>query len=179
MPSLDDYLVLGFDYRIFSSQAVPTVDELLWAQAEDVYAEMLASGCRENGYQLLDCDIAAVEEKVQSDTVAIAIAVSPPGYSVMQRLFGQQTNNFQYSTKQLLARNWEFRGFDVADANGFFSVFGIDSSAPKLPIGPNLFATELEAEALLGTASALYPSHAPFAIFAVFSYSAAEIRTEQ
>ncbi len=171
MINLENYTLLGFDFRI-SSDCPNTVDSCLWKRAQDVYQQLLDSNCTENIVQLLDCPVSTIESNVEENAIAVAIAVSPSGLKVMEGLFGGPFIEDPQSPSKLLDRNWTFKGFDVADANGYFSVFGIDSALPKLPIGKHLFASEAEAEAIIEPATTLYSSHTPFVIFAVLTYQA-------
>lgn len=118
----------------------------------------------------LECPVSRIEDNATANAIAVAIAVAPAGLKVMQGLFGGPFIEQPQSPGMLLDRGWAPQGFDLADANGYFSVFGIDSNAPKLSVGKQLFASELEAEAFIAWATALYPSHTPFAVFAVLTF---------
>jgi hypothetical protein len=167
--NLENYTVLGFDFRI-PGDVPKTVDACLWERAEDLYQRLASSVCSENIAQLLECPVSTIEDNAQSDAIAVAIAVAPSGLEIMEGLFGGPFIENPHSPNLLIAQNWTLQGFDVADASGYFSVFGIDSGSPKLSIGKHLFANEAEAESFVKPATALYPSHAPFVVFAVLTY---------
>lgn len=168
MDSLSDYVLLGFDLRV-PRNSIYTTDACVWEQAADSYQNILAQGYSENIVQLLDCPVAIIEQAGNSSAIAIAIAVSPSSLELVKATFGWPVLANSLGIHDLLARNWVFKGIDVADVNGFFSVFGIDSENPKLPV-KDLFLDEPAAKACAKLAEALYPSHAPFALFGVFVF---------
>ena len=168
MDSLNDYVLLGFDLRV-PSTAIYTTDACFWEQADDAYQTVLAQGYSENIVQLLDCPVAIMEQASSSAATAIAIAVSPSSLELVKATFGWPVTESSLCVHDLIARNWAFKGIDVADVNGFLSVFGIDSENHKLPV-KGLFLDESDANACAKLAEALYPSHAPFALFGVFVF---------
>ena len=168
MDSLNDYVLLGFDLRV-PSPAIHTTDACIWGQADDAYQTVLAQGYSENIVQLLDCPVVIMEQASNSAATAIAIAVSPSSLELVKATFGWPVTEYSLCIHDLIARNWAFKGIDVADINGFFSVFGIDSENPKLPF-KDLFLDESDAKACAKLAEELYPSHAPFALFGVFVF---------
>lgn len=168
MDSLNDYVLLGYDLRV-PSTTIYTTDACLWEQADDAYQNVLAQGYSENIVQLLDCPVVTIEQASNSAAVAIAIAVSPSSLELVEATFGWPVLENSLGIHDLIARNWVFKGIDVADVNGFFSVFGIDSENPKLPV-KDLFLNESDAKDCAKLAEALYPSHAPFALFGVFVF---------
>jgi hypothetical protein len=168
MDSLNDYILLGYDLRV-PSTAIYTTDACIWEQAEDAYQNVLAQGYSENIVQLLDCPVATIEQAGNSAAIAIAIAVLPSSLDLVKAIFGWPVLENSLGIHDLIARNWAFKGIDVADVNGFFSVFGIDSENPKLPV-KDLFLNESDAKGCAKLAEALYPSHAPFGLFGVFVF---------
>ena len=169
MTDLSNFTFLGFDFRLAENR-IKTVDSSVWLQSELVYQKMLRIGCSENLVQLVDCTADLVETNLNSNTIGVAVAVSNAGLNIMEGLFGGAFIAQPQSPEFLLKRGWQFEGFDVADANGYFSVFGIDSENLKLPIPKNLFKSEPEASSLIDQAEILYPSHAPFVVFALLTY---------
>lgn len=169
MIDFSDYVLLGFDFRL-SGDCINSVDGYVWEPALDIVEEIMEDGYKENLAQLLSCPASVIEKKVSPDVVGVAIAVSTSGYAIMKRLLFENLIENPGSPEYLLSRGWDFKGLDVADANGYFSVFGIDSVAQKLGAGGHLFSNEQEAEVFINPATKLYPSHSPFVIFAVFTY---------
>ncbi len=169
LTTLDNYTLLGYDFRKPSD--VPfTIDACLWEQDDDLYQRLVDTTCKENVAQLLDGPVSVIEENASSDTIAVAFAVSPDGFRMMESMFKGRFLERISTPNLLLSRGWQLCGFDVADINGYFSVFGIDSHAPKLNIGTKLFKNEKDAAALVESANKLYPTHSPFAVFSVLTY---------
>lgn len=81
---------------------------------------------------------------MSSDVVGVAIAVSASGYAIMQKILFENPIASPDSTEYLLSCEWEFEGLDVADANGYFSLFYIDSGAQKLGSGGRFFQIKNE-----------------------------------
>lgn len=175
MVDLSNYMLLGFDFRL-SGNKLFSVDACIWEQAEDIYQHLLDKGCIENPVQLLNAPADVIEENTQPKALGVAIAVSESGLQIMKSLFGNNFLQSLQSPKYLINRGWEFQGFDVADANGYFSVFDIDSVAQKITSKRSLFLNEREAEMLIEPAARVYPSHAPFIVFAVLTYRYVESR---
>lgn len=165
-----DFTFLGFDFRV-PSGCPKTVDACLWEQAGNVYKRVLNSGCQENFAQLLECLPSEIEGNVSPNAIGVAIAISPSGYLAIQEKLKWPMSTRPLSPLHLAKRNWVFEGYDVADIDGYFSVFGIDSAAPRLNAGTQLFKTMREAQSFVLPATELYPSHAPFAVFAIFTYA--------
>lgn len=169
MTNVEDYIFLGFDLRL-SGCPTKTVDAFLWEQALDARERVLELGHQENIAQQLDCDVEILESHVSHTTTGIAITCSPNAIEIVKKTYGWPIVNHPYTVKDLLARGWKFEGFDVADVDGFFSVFGIDADAPKLSVGKKLFESEAEAQDFIVPATSLYPTHAPFIVFGVLLF---------
>lgn len=167
--SFDDYVLLGFDLRV-PNPRIYTTDACAWEQDHDSYQSLLAQGYNESIVQLLDCPVEAIEKAYCSKTNVIAIAVAPSSLGLVNETFGWPVMTNSLPIRDLLARKWIFKGIDVADVNGFFSVFGIGSINPKIPFD-ELFADESSANACAELAGTLYPSHTPFGLFGVFVFS--------
>ncbi len=170
--SIRDYIFLGFDFRV-GACPIKTVDVFLCEQAEAEREQIIQLGYKENIAQQLDCAADLIESYVSSAVTGMAITCSPNTTEIVKRVYGWPVVERPYSTGELLARGWKFEGFDVADADGFFSVFGIDANDPKLNVGRRLFESEAEAQKFVVPAATLYPTHAPFIVFGILLFDEA------
>lgn len=166
---LSEFSTLGFDLRVPNFE-LKSVDALVWSQNEDAYEIAKMGGIDENCLQLLECESDKIEQQVSAEAVGVAIATSRSGMEKIVERFGWPKGSRRLSASKLVERGWKLCGFDVADLDGYFSVFGIDSNEPKLQIKDCLFSDPFEAEHFVDKASKLYPSHAPFAVFALLTW---------
>jgi hypothetical protein len=164
--ALRDFVFLGFDLRVRGNDWC-SVDATVWPQS-DAY-QALAS--YENASQLLGCAPGVIERYADQQNVPVAISVAPEGFKLMEAVYGADFIDRTQSPMFLLDRGWVFNGFDVGDVNGYFSIFGIDAGAPKLPLPNCLFQSAKDAAAVIAPACSLYPSHSPFAIFSIMTYN--------
>ena len=167
MSIFDDYILLGFDFRS-KNDNLHSIDAFVWEQDEDTLLQLNNAGYEENFVQFLDCDVSIIESCTRTDNVAAAFAVSRSGLNIIEMLLVNNIIDNPRSPIYLLERGWKFEGFDVADANGYFSIFGIDSS--KISASSHLFQYENEARAFIEPANKRYPEHSPFIQFAIFTY---------
>jgi hypothetical protein len=169
MVNFENYTLLGFDLRC-SNDGSKSVDTFVWCQALDEIKNVKEGGVTENLAQLLSCPVSVIEKYVRKGVTGVAIAVANQGYKIMEDILFKGLISNPTSPKFLISRGWKFEGLDVADANGYFSVFGMKNKSKELNIGTHLFLSEAEAETLIAPANLLFPSHAPFVIYAVFTF---------
>lgn len=169
MNNFKSYILIGFDFRLLDS-CPKTVDASVWLQAKNDYLHLIDQGYIENAVQLLDVSAQTVEKNIHNGMMGVAIAVSKHDLKIMESMFGGVFIEEKISPSYLLQRGWLFEGFDVADANGYFSVFGINHKDFERINKEKLFSVEEDAISIVHLANAGCPSHAPFLVFAVFSY---------
>ena len=169
MNNLSDYILLGFDIRQ-NTNGIRSVDVFVWPQSEEDLQNLRNQGGSENLVQLIDCDENIIENIVGNDSIAVAIAVSSEGLIEMETILFHDMIEDPKSPLYLLERGWIFEGFDIADCNGYFSIFGIDCLSPKINIPTSLFVSKKDADLFIKPATELYPEHTPFVNFAIFTY---------
>lgn len=169
MNDFDDYVLLGFDIRQ-NMDSIRSVDVFVWPQSEDTLSKLYNLGYKENLVQLIDCDANIIENIIDDNSIAIAIAVLPEGLNKMEEVLFHNMIKKPSSPLHLLKRGWIFEGFDIADGDGYFSIFGIDCNSPKMNIPSHLFPSKEDADLFIEPATKLYPEHVPFVNFAVFTY---------
>lgn len=169
MNELVDYILLGFDVRQ-NIDTIRSVDVAVWPQSEGGLRKLYDLGYKENLTQLFDCKEYYIESVAKGDSIAIAIAVSSEGLQKMEEVLFHDMIEHPRSPLYLLERGWVFEGFDIADGNGYFSIFGIDCLSPKFSIPPHLFLSKKDADFFIEPATKIYPEHVPFVSFAVFTY---------
>lgn len=169
MNVLADYILLGFDIRQ-NTNDIKSVDLTVWPQSEEELCKLRNQGYKENLVQLIDCEEEIIEGVIDDNSIAVAIAVSPEGLLEMENVLFHDMIECPKSPLYLLDRKWRFNGFDIADGNGYFSIFGIDRSSPKMNMPTHLFTSKKEADSFIAVAEKNYPEHMPFVNFAVFTY---------
>lgn len=106
----------------------------MWEQALDVIDEVMDDGYKENLAQFLNCPEYVIEKSefrcCWSRYCRLSLRVCDNAKILFENPIASPD-----STEYLLSCEWEFEGLDVADANGYFSLFDIDSGAQKLGSG--------------------------------------------
>ena len=162
--------VVGFDIRVRTGGQL-SVDALIWPQDEQRYAAALARGLQENELQLLTSNPEEMEGLVDGVAVGLAVAVREDVEAfLLQRFDGPLMDTF-ISGSDLERRNWQFRGFDVADVDGLFSVLGIGGRDALKDLGGELFQDYSEAQKTAQRASFSISVHAPFVPIALYTYA--------
>lgn len=159
-----DFVCVGFDIRDRSSGGPFTADATEWPRHR-VYDEAKNSfHLSENIFQLMHIsshqeleDLFALVKTTENASL-IALELPRAVVDVYRERYGFIPPNFQYFTEC-----WEVLGFDVCDANGFFSIFHMEV-LEKTP--PKLFSIDslMDALTLVQTANFLVPPHSPFVV---------------
>lgn len=169
MSQLNNFSFLGYDLRD-GQPPLWTVDACLWGKSKKYFEIVDQKAGSENMIQLLECTPQVVERAVESGVFALAIFTDDNGFAALEHLIGEPFSGLSETANILLDRGWSYEGLDIADANGYFSLYDIDSVNRKLmPEIKQVWSTE-DAESLVKSADRAYPSHAPFAVFAVLAF---------
>lgn len=169
MSQLNNFSLLGYDLRD-GQPPLWTVDACLWGQSKEYFEIIDQRAGSENMIQLLECPPEVVERAVKPGVFALAIFTDANGLAALGHLTGEPILALSETANILLDRGWLYEGLDIADANGYFSLYDIDSLNRKLmPEIKQVWSTE-DAESLVKSADMVYPSHAPFAVFAVLAF---------
>lgn len=159
-----DFVCVGFDIRDRSSGGPFTADATEWPR-HGIYDEAKRNlHLSDNIFQLMHVgshqeleDLFALV-KATKDASLIALELPRAVVDIYIERYGFTPPDFQYFTEA-----WEVLGFDVCDANGFFSILHmevLENNSSKLFSIDSL----MDALTLAQTANFLVPPHSPFVV---------------
>ncbi|MHC5224538.1 hypothetical protein [Ignatzschineria sp. LJL83] len=162
-----NYRLLGFELKL-AEDVLPSVDCCIWDDDEIGTEKLCALGAQRNMVQLMDSEWDLIENSTKEGSVAMAVLIDMK-YLPMLRILDSQYALSPYPEidfDALLARSWEFRGFDIVDVDGLFSIFDMLPSFRR----QELLSVEDDLDHYVELANTAVPSHSPFAPLAIFTY---------
>lgn len=164
------FTCIGFDVRACPWNGTFNVDETGWEENEQGYTSLVDEfGIQENEYQLLDIReqelLSRVSEYIgqKNDCNLIAVEFPCDVVKIQDERYGYNTASVSLELSDFI-----FRGFDVCDFNGLFSIL----HHPRLIMaGPELIPESSLVKALevVQVANVLDPGHSPFVVAKVYS----------
>lgn len=160
----NDFVCVGFDIRTWPNEGSLTADATEWPR-HSVYDKAKSDlGYVENIFQLIHVNSQEELENLHAlvkgseQATLISIELSRAVVDVYVKRYGFSSIDFKYFTT-----SWEVLGFDVCDANGFFSILHMEVieniSTELVPLD-----SLISALTLAQAANVWVPSHSPFVV---------------